>query len=101
MAEGTATGEIGGPPVNKAARGRVDPIPLSSSYRRRPAILQSPRSSACTPIQPLALADHELGLPLRVALLFATLDPALTLAVKWQRRRLPSQTRRRHGSGRR
>jgi hypothetical protein len=34
MEEETAMGRFGGPPINRAARGGVDPIPLSSSSRR-------------------------------------------------------------------
>jgi hypothetical protein len=83
-AEGTATGRFGGPPINKEARGGVDPIPLSSSsrhcrflFRRCPAILRpscshartrpasisgQPRASAAAPCcAPLAHARQDLS----------------------------------------
>jgi hypothetical protein len=69
-------GRFSGPPINRAARGGVDPIPLSSSSRyshfphhRFPAILRPPRSRACAPIQPPAPADHVLALPPCIVLL--------------------------------
>jgi hypothetical protein len=110
--EGTAMDRFGGPPINRTARGGVDPIPLhlppslSLSRVRRSNLATAflPRPS----VQPPAPAKHVLAPPLRAVILLrtcvkpcATLDPTSTLAVKWRRRELPSRTRRRHGAGRR
>jgi hypothetical protein len=114
-AKGPATGKSCGPPINRAARVGVDPILLSSSSRRShfcrrcfPTVLRLPCFRARTPIHPLAPAGHALAPLLRAALRracasrpCAALDPVQTLAVIWRQRRLPSWTRRRHGSGRR
>jgi hypothetical protein len=69
------------PPINRVARGGVDPIPLSSSLRRfrfhfrlfpvAVALLKSCDRLAPerTPVQPLAPASHVLAPPLCAALL--------------------------------
>jgi hypothetical protein len=103
------------PPINRAARVGVDPIPLSSSschshFQRRslPTILRPPCSRAHASIQTLTPASHTLAPPIHVVLLYACalrlsapFDPERTLATKWRWWRLPSWTRRRCGFGRR
>jgi hypothetical protein len=127
MVEGTATDRFSGPPINRTARGGVDPIPLrllpriyfafatitlSLSLSLSLSLLCRSDLVTAAPLRPpvqfqlrLDPSQHRLSMPcfsgvcaLRPC---AKLDPTQTLAVRWRRRELPSRTRKRCRSGQR